>query len=236
MRVVILVPRRADGGHRDRIWEWVADWLRRYHPDWPIYEGADDSDVFSMAKARNNAAREAGDWDAAVIVDADTIAYPSAVEAAVGRALRTGEIVVAGDMRMRMDTVSSRQILNGGLWFPRPEGERHPKDGVLKDMCYGEPSSGVVAIGRDLWDKTGGYVEALQGWGWEDLVLLTQCYVVGSRMSWVPASMLLHFWHPRTPEDANTRRNKQVWLKLHQLSCRDKAAAKNYLRALGHRW
>lgn len=237
MRVVILVPRASDyGGPRDRIWSWVQGWLRTHHPDWPIYEGTDGSEVFSMSAARNNAARAAGDWDVAVIVDADTIAHPSSVREAVEMAHTTRKMWLAGDMRMRMDYVSSERILDGGLWFPRPEGKRHPKGNVIDEMCYGEPSSGVFAIGRPLWDATGGYVESLQGWGWEDLIFITQCYCVDGAIDWVRNSMLLHFYHDRTPEDANTVKNKRIWEGFHRASTRSHELAKNQLRALGHQW
>lgn len=236
MRVVILVPRREDGGRRDQIWEWVRYWLVQHHPDWPIFEGTDDDDVFSMATARNNAARAAGEWDVAVIVDADTIAEPTAIEAAVLAARTSRKIWLAGDVRMRMDETSSDRILSGGPWFPRPEGERHPKGNVIDETCYGEPSSGVFAIGRPLWDAAGGYLESLQGWGWEDLVFITQCYVVGDGMDWVRNSTLLHFYHDRTPLTTDTKRNKHVWDQLHNLSRRNKPAAMDYLRTLGHQW
>jgi hypothetical protein len=235
MRTVILVPRRPDGGRRDEIWTWVRAWLRD-ELGYPIYEGTDDGAVFSMAKARNNAARAAGDWDVALILDADTIAPPEAVWEAVRQAAATRKLVVAGDMRMRMDKISSDRIMEDGPWFPRPEGERHPKGNVIDETCYGEPSSGVIAIGRPLWDAAGGYLESLQGWGWEDLAFITQCYVVGDGMDWVRDSMLLHFYHDRTPITEDTSHNKQVWLNLHQLSCRDKGAAMDYLRGLGHQW
>lgn len=238
LKVAFLVPRRPDHGRRDRIWVWVRNWLTTHHPEWPIVEGYDEvNDTFSMALARNNAARAAGDWDVGVLVDSDTIAHPDAVRAAVTKAAGSRKIVVAGDMRMRMDQTSSDRILQGGLWFARPEGERHPKSNVLDDMCYGEPSSGVIAIGRELWDASGGYVESLQGWGWEDLVFITQCYVVGDGMDWVRNNMLLHFWHDRTPITDDTSHNKQVWLRLHDLSRRNnKTGAKAYLRQLGHQW
>lgn len=241
MRVVILVPRRPDGGRRDTIWNWVRhQWIERHHPDWPIYEGTDNGEVFSMAKARNNAAAAADiyaePWDVAVVIDSDTIAHPEAVLAAVEQAHTTRKMWVAGDMRMRMDRTSSDRIMGGGLWLPRPEGERHPKGNVLDEMCYGEPSSGVFAIGRPLWDATGGYLDSLQGWGWEDLVFITQCYVVDGAMDWVRDSMLLHLYHERTPLTADTKDNKKVWQQLHRLSCLDKPAAMEYLRGLGHRW
>lgn len=237
MRVVVLVPRRPDGGRRDHIWMWVRQWLDQQHPEWPLFEGTHDGDVFSMAAARNDAARKAGDWDVAVIVDSDTIAHPDAVQAAVTYAHHSRKVIVAGDYRIRCDQPSSDRILNGELgMFTRPEGERHPKGNSLPNVAYGEPSSGVLAIGRPLWDATGGYLESMRGWGFEDLVFLTQCFVVGDGMDWVRDTPLLHFWHPRTPTTQDTTHNEQVWRKLHRLSCTDKDAAKQYLRGLGHQW
>jgi hypothetical protein len=241
MRVVILVPRQSDGGRRDAIWQWVRhNWLEKYHPDWPIYEGTDDSEVFSMAAARNNAAELADrfqkPWDVAIIVDADTIAHPAAVEMAAERAYTSSKMWIAGDMRMRMDQKSSDRIMSGGLWFPRPEGIRHPKGNVIDEMCYGEPSSGVFAIGRPLWDATGGYFESLRGWGWEDLTFITQCCIVGKGIDWIRDSMLLHFYHERTPLTTDTDRNHGIWKRLHELSCANKGAAMDYLRELGHHW
>jgi hypothetical protein len=236
LKVAILVPRRSDGGRRDEIWVWVKNWLETHHPEWPIFEGVDDvNETFSMGLARNDAARKAGDWDVGVLVDSDTIAHPDAVKAAVKNASNTRILWVAGDVRMRMDKTSSDRILNGGLWFPRPEGERHPKGNVINEMCYGEPSSGVIAVNRTLWNATGGYIESLQGWGWEDLAFITQCYIAGKGMAWVKNSPILHFWHERTPLTEDTDFNKQIWLKLHNFSTRrDIAGARAFLHDLGH--
>lgn len=235
VKTVICVPRKPDHGRRDHIWAWVKSWLNIQHPDWPIVEGTHDGEVFSMAAARNDAARQAGDWDVAVIVDADTIAHPDATRQAALNAHTTRKLWMAGDVRMRMDETSSDRILSGGLWFPRPEGAIHPKHTVIDEMCYGEPSSGVLAVSRELWDATGGYIESLQGWGWEDLAFITQCYIVGDGMDWVRDSSILHFWHPRTPLTEDTSRNKQVWLKLHDFSRRrNTAGARKYLHTLGH--
>lgn len=219
---------------------WVKHWLDRHHPDWPLFEGTHDGPVFSMATARNDAVRKAGDdWDVVVMVDADTIAHPEATQAAAVYAHHSRKVIVAGDYRIRMDQPSSDRILAGDQlgMFIRPEGEVHPKHNSLPDMAYGEPSSGVIAIGRPLWEAAGGYVASLKGYGSEDLVFLTQCHVVGDGMDWIRNSTLLHFCHPRTPLTEDTKFNTQVWRTLHRLSRqRDKTAAFDYLRTLGHQW
>lgn len=238
MRVVILVPRKKDGGRRDVIWDHVQHnfWGVNFR-HWNIFEGFDDDgDVFSMARARNNAARAAGDWDVALIADADTIANPQAVIKAVDKASASRKIWSAGDMRMRMDRLSTDRYMAGLSTIPRPEGDVHPKRNVLQDMCYGEPSSGVLAIGRELWEATGGYMESLVGWGWEDLVFITQCCVVGDGIDWVRHEMIAHLYHDRTPEDENTKRNYRVWKDFHDTACRSNEQAKTFLARKGHDW
>jgi len=240
MKVAVLVPRREDHGRRDEIWAWVKGWMRAHHPDWPIYEGRDDDgEVFSMAKARNDAARMAGDWDVGLIMDADTVGPPDVVEDAVRRARHSLNLVVAGDTRMCMDVDSSDRIMRQGVWFPRPDGCL-PKTGTgASDSIYGEPSSGVMAISRRLWDATGGYVESLAGWGYEDLVFLAQANLFGDGVMWMPRGILLHFWHPRSRLTDDTDRNHRVWQEIGALACHANARdlVRDYLAdQLGHTW
>jgi Glycosyltransferase like family 2 len=239
MKTVLLVPIQPDNGRRDEVWKWVRDW---YHDEvrLPIFEGADETPgEFSMSRARNNAARAAGNWDVAIVVDADTIAHPDAIIRAISMADVSMNLVVAGDVRMRMDEHSSNRIMAGSYnWFPRPEGQ-HPKTGVAPDTIYGEPSSGVVAIGRPLWEATGGYCEGLRGWGFEDLIFMTQCWLAGGRVDWVRDSILLHFYHARSAQTQDTRRNKAIWDGLHALAGRRgmQQQARAFLtQRTGHQW
>jgi hypothetical protein len=238
MKVVVLAPYRAGSLQRARIWRWVKGWYRSNF-DWEILEscggrGLGSPGVFSIARARNMLAEMAGDWDVALMIDADTIAEPSAIHEAVNRAANHRQMIMAGDVHMRMNERSSDLILENGVWFPRPDGYL-PKTGV-NEHIYGEPSSGCFAIGRELWESTGGFVESMQGWGHEDLVFLTQCYIAGDGVAWVPDSTLLHFWHPRAEITEDTERNRKIYNAFHALSEVSHAQAKDFLRLLGHNW
>lgn len=238
MRVVVLVPRREDNGRRDRIWRYVKAWMIAHHPEYEIFEGTDEGESFSLSKARNNAARHAGDWDVAVILDSDTIAAPDILEAAVQRASRSMNLVVAGDTRLCMDQTSTDRILNGGPWFPRPDGFL-PKTGTgANDNIYGEPSSGVMTISRKLWDATGGYVESMKGWGYEDLVFLAQANIYGDGIIWQPHGILLHFWHERSRQNEDTHTNCRIWHTIGAMSLHEnnKELITDYLIELGHTW
>jgi hypothetical protein len=233
--VVVLVPYRAGIPRRDRIWKWVKGWYATNFPDWPLMYGGDSlGPTFSISKARNTIARWAAGWDVALMIDSDTIGEPSAIREAVDRAARHRQLVMAGDVHMRMNERSSDLILDHGVWFPRPDGYL-PKTGV-NENCYGEPSSGCFAIGRELWDATGGFVDCLQGWGYDDLIFMTQCHVAGDGVAWTPDATLLHFWHPRAPINEDTERNRKIYNAFQALSEHDHEQAKDFLRGLGHVW
>lgn len=245
MRTVILVPRKEDHGERDQIWKYVRNWYESHHPYYEIFEGHDPAAEisgnpnvpFSIAAARNDAARQAGDdWDVAVVIDADTIVEPAALGDAVVRAALGTRLWVAGDVYMNMDAKSSKRILHGGLWFPRPEGNL-PKNGVT-DSIFGEPASGVVVFSRALWEATGGYLATIQGWGYEDLIFMTCCHIFGDGSGWIEDSILLHFYHEKSRKTDDTQRNYQVWQNLHAVACSANAQtiARKYLTELGHTW
>jgi hypothetical protein len=233
VKVVVLAPYRYGSLRRERIWRWVKDWYETNF-DWPVYHLDSVGSVFSIAQARNKLAFHVKDWDVALMIDADTIAEPGAIREAVDRASKHRQIILAGDVHMRMNERSSDLILERGIWFPRPDGYL-PKTGA-NEHIYGEPSSGCFAIGRELWEATGGFVESMQGWGYEDLVFLTQCYIAGDGVAWVDGSTMLHFWHPRAEINEDTERNHKIYNAFHALSEYDRQTAKEFLRGVGHQW
>lgn len=234
MKTVVLSPYRAGDARRDYIWAWVRQWYT--DSGYEVHEGDDDtSKVFSISKTRNLLA-ESTTWDVAIMIDADTIAEPYALSEAIERAYQhPRQMVMAGDVHMRMNRRSSDLILNGKDWFPRPDGYL-PKTGV-NEHIYGEPSSGCFAIHHELWDATGGFVEDLQGWGYDDLIFMTQCYVAGDGAVWMPDSTLLHFWHERPEITEDTERNRKIYNAFHALSEVDHELAREFLSlGVGHTW
>jgi hypothetical protein len=139
------------------------------------------------------------------------------------------QMVVAGDSHMYGDQASSARIMrSNNASFARPITFDH--HGI-----YERPCSGVFAVHRELFEAVGGYVENLQGWGYEDLVFLQMCGIFAAGNTWIPGHITLHMWHPESPRDHHTNTNKQVWQKLtHYRRRRDPAGARNYLAQLGH--
>lgn len=161
MNVAVLVPRRGDGGHRDKLWDFCRTWWARDFPDWPIIEGHDDGPhPFNRALAVNRAAEAAGGWDVAHIIDADVLADPLAVHTAVDLAHTTGTLAVAHDRRMMLTKAGTDKVLGGerGSWEERGMVQKTWPDSV----------SCSVAVPRSLWDAVGGMDELFVGWGFED--------------------------------------------------------------------
>ena len=226
MRTVVLVPYRPNP-QRDPVWGFVKSWITR-HYNYPLFVADCDGDPFSIAQARNKAALDAGDWDVAVIHDADTIAHPEAVQRAVAEASASMRQVFTCDSHMYCDRSSSQRIMDSG-WpmFPRPD--------FTDRGAYQKPSGGIFAVSRKLFDAVGGYVESLVAYGYEDLVFLQCCGVFGEGHGYIPGHINLHLWHPPSTQSMDSRFNEQVWQTMteHRIR-RDQIGARHYLSTLGH--
>ena len=188
MRVVVLVPRRADGGHRDRLWEFCRKWWLSNHPDWPVFEGESPVGPFNRSAAINTAARAAGDWDVALIIDSDIIANPEAVAEIVDVAA-TNRMCVSHRRRVMCTQAMTDQILDGysGSW-------ERGRQTVFTDSC-----SCCVAVSRTVFDELGGFDEKFIGWGFEDSAFALRASVEFGAIYYAD-STLFHLWHPVSAE------------------------------------
>lgn len=195
----------------------------------PVVVADSTGQKFSVSQARNQAARHAGDWDVAIFHDCDTIAHPDAIKQAIDLAANSMQMVVTGDSHMYCDRPSSERIMASGVpSFARPQS--FDEYGI-----YEKPCSGILAVNRDLFNRVGGYVESLRGWGYEDLVFLQMCGIFASGNTWVPGHINLHLWHEQAPRDNNTATNRDVWHRLTEFRRhRDRQDARRYLASLGH--
>lgn len=227
VKAVILTPYRREP-ERDRNWRFVQAWIRTNY-DFPIFESDSPGRVFSPGEARNTAADMAGDWDIAIFHDADTIAHPDAIMQAVKQAAVVDKMVVAGDSHMYCDRRSSMRILQSGVpMFPRPD--KFDNTGI-----YEKPCSGIFAVNRNLWGKVNGYVDRLQGYGYEDLVFLQMCGIFADGHDWIRGHITLHLWHPPAEHSNDTNFNKMVWQNVAKFRRRnDQDGARKYLATLGH--
>lgn len=240
MRTVILVPRRADGGRRDELWAWVRSWLERNHPEWEIVEGASPEGPFNRGAAINQAARDAGQWDVAVVHDADNFASPAKLRLAVERA-HSGVTQVAHSTYQYLGQEASEEILQNpdGPWWPDLQLlDANPATDSKGYNRYNRHKhvSGIVAVPRRVWEVTDGFVE-LTGWGSEDSLHLVMCNALGGGVEWVSGSCY-HLWHEHAGEDTTKdirSKNRQEMLAAKRFERRgDIAGLKAYLAELGH--
>lgn len=186
-RVVILTPRRPDGGRRDELWRFCKQWWIDRLP-WPVLEGSHLEGPFNRGAAINAAAAEAAQWDLAVIVDSDVVADPDQVAAAVESARTSGRMTLAFDRYSGLDAAMTDRILAGydGSWS---SGSK------LKMTTH---VSSIVVVPRALWETVGGFDERFRGWGHDDVAFHAACQVLGGGVDRVPGTVW-HLWHPHAP-------------------------------------
>lgn len=215
MRVVTLVPYRPDA-ERDRLWAWCRARWEHHHPDWPIFLGASPDGPFNRSAAVNDAARNAGEWDVAVLIDADVAADPERVREAVQLAHNTGRVVLPYDERIHLNRTGTHKVLAGfdGSWRTRQ----------FTEAIYRDQDSCVVCIPRSVWDEVGGFDENFVGWFGED----TAFNLAAETLTGLPVvrleGELFHLHHRRAPDaakDAPTRIANERRLARYRCADRD---------------
>lgn len=197
VNVAVLVPRRADDGRRDEIWGWVSARWEREHPDWPLTEGHHEEDgPFNRAVAVNQAAREAGAWDVAVIADSDSFVGREQLDQAVDACARTGQMTLAFDRFAYLSRKMSDLVLAGytGDWTTGVEFS-------LQGTC-----SSTVVVTRAVWDEAEGFDEGFVGWGGEDIAFSHKAQTFGGGLQRIPG-FVWHLWHAPSPHP-----NVDSWL------------------------
>jgi hypothetical protein len=226
VNVRLIVPRRADGGHRDRLWDFCRAYWQMHRPAWEVIEGHHDDGPFNRSAAINRAAE--GEWDVAVILDSDTIVDVDLVEEGIARAHACGRLVLPFDVRCLLDRQGTEKVLAGhrGPWDRFIRHRQTPTDAYVY-------ISGAQCVPRRLWDDVGGFDERFEGWGGEDDAFHAACMALAGQdprrdrlkgKAW-------HLWH-RTSRYASHR--QPTWKMAKALSDRYIAAAEDWeqMRAL----
>jgi hypothetical protein len=196
VRTVLLVPRRADNGHRDELWTWALRRWREILPDVEVFEGHHDEGPFSRSAAVNTAARLAGAWDVGVVIDADVFVKRSAVLAAIAGAA-AGRVTWSHRRWRGISEDWTRRILADRVDLGA-ELETVDLD-VLVERTNPVSWSCCVAMPRSTFDALGGFDERFQGWGFEDMAF--QSAVCGL-FPWgrIEDADVYHLWHERSGE------------------------------------
>jgi hypothetical protein len=224
MTLVVLVPRRADNGIRDAIWQLLR-------PHWeqlgPVHEGHHEPSEgpFNRSRAINRAAHAAGNWTTALIIDADIRVDHDAALDATHRAEKTGGLAFAhtewwGTTPERRDLVLERHVQLDD-WRSWPDNAWQARNPLSNSCC--------MAVPRTLFDDIGGYDERFQGWGAEDWAWHVACQTFGGEITRGP-DPVIHLHHPLSAEAraAHTATKEPPLLRFnHRLG-------RQYLDARGH--
>lgn len=199
-RTVVLVPRRSNP-ERDRLWAWARRfWEAQVGLE--IFEGwhRKEEGPFNRSAALNRAAAAAGDWDVAVIIDADVVVAPRMVEGAIARAVRTGGPVLAYTERHHLTPLGTNEVLQrdpaGVNMAAAPGAWRRWTRGRMRGSC-----SSCHAVTRDLWEAVGGFDEGFSGWGYEDIAFTVATETLSGQGLFKIPGILFHLWHAVSAEN-----------------------------------
>jgi len=222
---VFLVPRRDDGGHRDRLWAYARARWERYFPEVAIFEGHHDDGPFNRAAAINRAARAAGDWDIGIVIDSDVLLSVSQVRAAIERAQATGRVTWA-HRRWRgiREDAAVRVVADA-----RDLGAELSRDELDLIVERTNPLSWscCFAVPRAVFDDLGWLDERFRGWGFEDMAF--QSIIAGLYGHERIEGDVVHLWHPRSEERIVKGENRETATPEYVLNAR---LGRSYMVAL----
>lgn len=222
--ISLLVPRRPDGGHRDRVWRWlIRYWRWELRNSAEIVIGHDHATdkPFSKAVAVNDAARKAH-GDIFVILDADVYLPGHVIRhcaARIRRARRHGARLWFVPYRhiFRLNPEATERLLESDprdpLRFPSPPCPSDVQD--TTGSGHGHRFGAMVTImPREAFEFVGGMDERFRGWGGEDVSFLRALDTLWARHKNTPNDVL-HLWHPKfhvdDHEDADAPWRSRIW-------------------------
>lgn len=205
----MLVPRRPEPW-RDRLWDFVRERVEA-EVDWPIFEGLSIDGPFNRSRALNEAARDAGEWDVAVILDADTVPAFDRLRRAVELAPE-GKLICPQDVFRSLSRHGTSDVLSGACAL----------ENAPKRWGYPRPKSSCIVLGRELWERIGGFDERFEGWGFEDASFYHACEAVAGVERF--EGPVWHLWHPRSPEKDQ---GSEAYQQNEALGARYKAARRD---------
>lgn len=178
---VVCIPYRSDGGLRDRARDYTQAWWEGTGRE--VVYGSDEGEPFSPSKAKNAAARNAGDWTVALFCDADCVlGAGSQADEAADLALRQKAYVIAHSRICYLEDEATETVYAG----VKPDcSMTTDKVRLTSETCF--------AVHRRLWDKVRGFDERFIGWGWQGLCFQMACLRLG-QVTRVKGDVF-HLWH-----------------------------------------
>ncbi len=187
-KIALLVPFSSEDPSRIEIWRHVKHWLETTL-DYPLYIGEHFPDKpihYNLSLARNLAAQKAGDWDVAIIHDADTVISPEQIKRGVAAALETGAVTYPYTERWELDFEGTKMLLTD---------ESSNWQSHMTPYTRNQPLGGCIIVRRDLWELVRGFDTGFVGWGHEDGAFAAACQVLSGKKLQRVKGRSLHLEH-----------------------------------------
>ncbi|MFO0955379.1 MAG: LicD family protein [Candidatus Saccharibacteria bacterium] len=191
-KTVLLVPFSSNDQSRILIWQHVHSWLTQTL-DYPLYLGEhfpETPGTYNLSLARNLAAQKAGDWEVAVIHDADTVINPQQITAGVAAAYETGAVTYPYTERWELDFTGTKMLLSD---------ETSKWQQYMTPYAHNQPLGGCIIVRRDLWELVRGFDTGFVGWGHEDGAFAIACQVLSGKLLQRIPGKSLHLEHVLAP-------------------------------------
>jgi hypothetical protein len=189
VRAVILIPYRAGGNdRRAQLWDWTQFFLAKLQ--WPIFTGDGDGEGFSRSAAVNDAAKRAGEWDVALIGDADTVQDEDAARRGMDRAAEVG-MAIPWSHRWKLSPQGTDRLVRRGL------GSVTHSDRDIRDRTSFDGGGATVCVSRPAFDAVRGFDELYSGYGNEDLAFRSsvETLLIGNGAP-REHGLVFHMFHP----------------------------------------
>lgn len=209
MSVSVVVPYRPDGGHRDRVWQWVAGWWADRYPDWQVVVGRHDDGPWCKAAAVADALPEVT-GDILVVADADVVT--EGVGAAAYAVEAGAPWAIPHTLVYRLDEAATTDMMAGN----QPDPTR-----LARRPYVGVKGGGMVVLPRATYDQVP-IDRRFVGWGSEDSAFGLALTALAGQ-PWRSPNRLFHLWHPPAPR-LNAHVGSRASNALHvryQLAARD---------------
>lgn len=193
MTDVILIPYRGVNAARERNLQAVLRW---YEPlGLTVTLGDSGSEKFNRGASRNAAAAGAGDWDRALIADADCVAQLGVVRRAFDLASETGKLILPHDNFWRFTEVGTKRFVKA-MEFYRDQPSKAIRLTAEKTVINRSwMPSGALVLTRETFERIGRYQEGFEGWGYEDSTFYNEAKAIVGVVR-MPG-LLWHLFHPR---------------------------------------
>lgn len=218
MKTVILVPFQPQNQYAEKVWMRVGEHLLSY--GYPIYVAPSKYEQWNRSSAINAASEKAGDWDVAVIADADTIHWRDVrlVEAVESVAeTEFAEVPWRDRWKLSKDVTHSLIAHNSIINLIGMENFIDKEDGYAHNNALAEYPAwrvgSTIVVHRAIWNVTAGFDERFVGWGYEDCAFRVAIEKIRGETIPRREGTILHLWHPL--EHGNPWRNRNRFMKYY---------------------